>query len=52
MPWEHLRENINNLGKDSKENKVKIALCHFTGETKLYAFKAIEQNLKFGDIAI
>lgn len=52
MPWEHLRENIENLGKDLKEDKVKIALCHFTGGTKLYAFKTIEQNLKFGDTVI
>ena len=52
MAWEHLRENIENLGKDSKEYKVKIALCHFTGRTKLYAFKTIEQDLKLGDTVI
>ena len=38
--------------KVESKMEIKIAVCHFSGGTKLYAFKTIETNLKLGDKVI
>lgn len=38
--------------KEESKMEVKIALCHFSGGTKLYAFKTTELDLKLGDKVI
>lgn len=48
-------ESFNSSFKNQKEEskmEVKIALCYFSGGSKLYAFKTIETNLKLGDKVI
>lgn len=45
VPSEEYQNNI-------KKEEIKIALCHFSGGTKLYAFKTTEMDLKLGDKVI